>query len=36
MLVTPLQLAWHATFANGGTHWTPQVVKEIQDGLTHR
>ncbi len=37
VLVTPLQLASaYATLANGGTHWTPQVVREIQDGLTHK
>jgi penicillin-binding protein 2 len=37
VLVTPLQLASaYATLANGGTRWTPQLVREIQDGVSHK
>lgn len=36
VLVTPLQLASaYATLGNGGTRYTPKVVKEIRDGVTH-
>lgn len=35
VLVTPLQLAnAYAAIANGGTLWTPQVAREIHDGVT--
>jgi penicillin-binding protein 2 len=37
VLVTPLQLAnAYATLANGGTRWQPEVVRAIEDGVTHK
>ena len=37
VLVTPLQLASaYGTLADGGTRWAPEVVKEVQDGVTHK
>ena len=36
VLVTPLQLASaYGTLGNGGARYTPRVVKEIRDGVTH-
>lgn len=35
VLVTPLQIAnAYAAIGNGGTVWTPHIVKEIHDGVT--
>ncbi|MEO7572714.1 MAG: penicillin-binding protein 2, partial [Acidimicrobiales bacterium] len=36
VLLTPLQIAsGYATIGNGGTVWTPHVVKEVRDGVTN-
>ena len=36
VLLTPLQIAsGYATVANGGTVWTPHVVREVRDGRTN-
>ncbi len=35
VLLTPLQIAsGYATIGNGGTVWTPQVVREVRNGVT--